>query len=94
MNFTIDDTEYRIARIDFRNLAIQRRRGDRWLTVSYHGNSAESLAKGLNFLIVAHYSPDASDNLVQQLGRLEKHITACSEAILAALSTRARVNSR
>lgn len=62
MNFQLDDTEYRITRVDFRNLAIQRRRG--------------------------HYSPDASDNLVQQLERLEEHFTACSEAILAALSTR------
>jgi len=48
---------YRIHRIDSKNIAIQRKRGKRWVSVSYHGNSHFSLISGLFELIMAQHTP-------------------------------------
>jgi hypothetical protein len=53
---------YRIKRIDSRNIAIQRKivtqdGRDEWANISYHGNSLFSLVSGLSELIMRESTP-------------------------------------
>jgi hypothetical protein len=48
---------HRIYRVDENNIAIQRFDGNRWITISYHGNSLNSLISGLFTLIMAQHTP-------------------------------------
>lgn len=61
-------SNYRIKRIDSRNIVIQKQRqnGNRWDTISYHGNSLKSLISGLFELIMSKHSPEA-ENLCEAL---------------------------
>ncbi|MHA1942165.1 MAG: hypothetical protein ACW97P_10635, partial [Candidatus Hodarchaeales archaeon] len=50
-----------------------------WRTISYHGNSLNSLISGLSELIVAQHTPE-EDELLKQLKTLElEMIKAVSE---------------
>jgi mevalonate kinase len=64
---------YRIKRTDKRNIVIQRKRGQEWRTISYHGNSTYSLVSGLFELIVAQHTP-TDEKLLKQLKTLELEI--------------------
>jgi hypothetical protein len=65
--------EYRIYRVNVRNITIQKKRGKEWRTISYHGHSANSLIAGLFELIIAQHTPvdekllDALENLQSEL---------------------------
>jgi hypothetical protein len=65
--------KYRIHRVNSNNIAIQKKRGKEWRTVSYHGHSANSLIAGLFELIIAQHTPvdekllDALENLQSEL---------------------------
>lgn len=50
-------SNYRIYRTDTRNIAIQRKSGKQWKTISYHGNSPFSLISGLLNLIGSQHTP-------------------------------------
>lgn len=62
--------EYQIKRTDSRNITIQEKREETWRTLSYHGNSVNSLVSGLYELIMAQHIP-ADEELLKQLKRLE-----------------------
>lgn len=71
---------YRIKRTDSRNIAIQRRMEtkdseERWLTISYHGNSLNSLISGLFELIMAQHTPEQR-NLYQSLVELQLELVS------------------
>jgi hypothetical protein len=66
---------YRIYRIDPNNIAIQKRRGKEWRTISYHGNSHFSLISGLFELIMAQHTPE-QENLLYALGRIELELVS------------------
>jgi len=61
---------YRIKRTDTRNITIQEKRGEIWRTLSYHGNSLNSLVSGLYELIMTQHIPE-DEGLLKQLKRLE-----------------------
>ena len=65
--------EYRIRRIDHRNIAIQSNVGKEWRTVSYHGNSINSLISGLLELIGSKCNVD-SESLVSAVYELDKTV--------------------
>lgn len=54
--------QYRIHRLDPRNIAIQKwivtDKKSSWHTISYHGNSVKSLISGLLALVVQSHSPE------------------------------------
>lgn len=54
--------QYRIHRLDPRNIAIQKwivtDKSQAWRTISYHGNSVKSLVSGLLALVVQQHSPE------------------------------------
>jgi hypothetical protein len=54
----LDLNNYRIYRTDPKNIGIQRRKGKRWVTISYHGNSLNSLILALFELIMKEYTPE------------------------------------
>ena len=63
-------TQYRIKRHDNRNIVIQRQvSSGLWTTVSYHGNSLNSLILGVAELIVSQHVP-IDDNLPESLEKL------------------------
>ncbi len=85
------DEQYRIQRLDSNNLIIQvlvaskkENTSPVWRTISYHGNSAFSLASGLLRLVIANHTPkpaNLSDQLetlrlevVSRMGEIEKMI--------------------
>jgi hypothetical protein len=59
----LDLSNYRIYRTDHKNITIQKRRGKEWRTISYHGNSLNSLISGLFELIMAQHAPEQKDIL-------------------------------
>lgn len=61
---------YRIYRTDPKNIAIQRKSGKRWVTISYHGNSVNSLISGLFELIMAQHTPEQK-NIVEALADVQ-----------------------
>lgn len=73
---------YRIYRVDIRNIAIQKKRpsSDRWDTISYHGNSLHSLRSGLLEMIMRDHIP-CDDNLLKQLKRLELGLSSSVDRI-------------
>lgn len=63
-------TQYRIRRLNSKNLVIQRQiKDDNWVTVSYHGNNLNSLILGVAELIVSQHIP-TDDNLSESLESL------------------------
>jgi hypothetical protein len=85
----MDLSKYRIYRTDPNNIAIQRRMAtksgkEKWLTISYHGHSLNSLISGLSDLIMREYTPeqeklsvalsDVKLELVSGLEKIEKMI--------------------
>jgi hypothetical protein len=65
---TIAKNNYRIYRVDPKNIAIQKKRenSERWDTISYHGNSVNSLISGLFELIMSQHTPE-KENLYETL---------------------------
>jgi hypothetical protein len=83
--FTIDGgDQYRIHRVGARNIAIQKFRGNRWRTISYHGNSIKSLATAFLELVVAHHTPGGND-LAAQLETLSANVDFHVARLTAAL---------
>jgi hypothetical protein len=82
---------YRIKRVDTKNIAIQRLMGDpgkeNWITQSYHGNSLNSLISGLFELVMAQYSPE-SDNLSDSLSEVKSALVMGVERIEKMISER------
>lgn len=66
--------QYRIHRLDSRNIAIQKwvatDKKSSWHTISYHGNSIKSLAMALSTLIVQSHTPEDVE-LSEQLRIME-----------------------
>lgn len=62
-------TQYRIKRLNSKNLVIQRQTETNWVTVSYHGNNLNSLILGVAELIVSQHIP-TDDNLSESLESL------------------------
>jgi hypothetical protein len=50
--------KYRIYRTDPKNIAIQKWSGTEWRSISYHGNSVNSLVSGLFELIMSQHTPE------------------------------------
>ncbi len=71
------DEQYQIKRLDSNNLIIQRLvlPSKTWLTISYHGNSAFSLASGLLRLVIANHTPKDA-NLSEQLETLRLEVVS------------------
>ncbi len=71
--------QYRIHRLDVRNLVIQKwivtDKNQGWHTISYHGNSVKSLASGLLALIVQSHTPEAVE-LSEQLRMMKLDIVS------------------
>ena len=72
--------KYRIKRTDTRNIAIQKKRGKEWITISYHGNSLFSLVSGLSELIMAQHIPEGEE-LFKQLKTLELEMIRARDEI-------------
>ena len=72
--------KYRIRRVGPRNLTIQRNIGNEWRTISYHGNSLNSLISGLFALIVAQCTPE-HDSIYDTLEGLELEMIKGLDAI-------------
>jgi hypothetical protein len=71
---------YRIYRIDPKNITIQRRKGSRWVTISYHGNSLNSLISGLFELTMAQYTPK-EENIANALESLRLELVSGIERV-------------
>lgn len=84
-SFELDDSRYRIARADSRNLAIQKLTADGWRSISYHGNSHYSLMNGLLELTSKHYQPPADGDLLTAIAGLRVTTDRLGSKILAAL---------
>ncbi len=67
-------TKYRIHRTDSRNIAIQKKTGNEWRVVSYHGNNIRSLTTGLSGLLITDHKPE-DESLAQQLKSLERAVS-------------------
>jgi hypothetical protein len=71
---------YRIYRIDPKNITIQRRKGSRWVTISYHGNSLNSLISGLFELTMAQHTPK-EENIANALESLRLELVSGIERV-------------
>jgi hypothetical protein len=71
---------YRIYRTDPKNIGIQRRKGKRWVTISYHGNSLNSLILALFELIMKEYTPEQG-KLSEQLAELKLELISGIEEV-------------
>lgn len=71
--------QYRIYRLDVRNLVIQKwietDKNQSWRTISYHGNSIKSLAMALSALIVQSHTPEDVE-LSEQLRIMELDVVS------------------
>jgi hypothetical protein len=76
----LDLNKYRIYRTDPKNIAIQRKKGKRWVTISYHGNSLNSLISGLFELIMKEYTPEQG-KLSEQLVELKLELISGIEEV-------------
>jgi hypothetical protein len=71
--------KYRIYRIH-RNITIQKWRSNEWRTISYHGNSINSLISGLFDLIMAQHTPD-KENISEALVGLQLDLVTGIEMV-------------
>jgi hypothetical protein len=71
---------YRIYRVDPKNIAIQKRRGKEWRTISYHGNSINSLISALFELIAVQHAPEA-ENISEALVTLQSELVSGIEEV-------------
>ncbi len=76
------DEQYRIQRLDSNNLIIQalvaskkKNTSPVWRRISYHGNSAFSLAAGLLRLVIANHTPKPA-KLSEQLETLRLEVVS------------------
>lgn len=73
------NNQYRIYRLDPRNLAIQKwiktDKHQGWRTISYHGNSVKSLATALLTLVIQSHTPKDVE-LSEQLRMMELEVTS------------------
>lgn len=82
---TISGVAYRVRRSDKLNVAIEKLRGSTWQNFGYYGNSVQALSRGLMSLIVANWSPESDDGLVEQVRALQDSIDTCATEICVAL---------
>jgi hypothetical protein len=76
----LDLSKYRIKRVDPKNIAIQKKKGKEWRSISYHGNSLNSLISGLFELIMREYTPEQG-KLSEQLAELKLELISGIEEV-------------
>jgi hypothetical protein len=73
-------SKYRIYRVDPNNIAIQKEYANEWRSISYHGNSLNSLISGLFDLIVSQHTPE-QENLLCALQDVQLELVSGIERV-------------
>lgn len=85
-----DLDDYRIHRLDRKNIVIQQKTKNGWVTRSYHGNNAFSLISGVFDLATSQVSP-TGENLSHRLETVRLEIVSSLDEIEKMIRERMRV---